>query len=266
MNTVQCAHLISPVGEGVSGAWKIMGDDGTYYLVKLRAKGDQTVLNEMLCGILAVRFGLPSFEPVTVTVGAGPLAQINAAREEAGLAPAEPGAHFGVRFMESFLTVESLDSIGATPTAGMIDNLGDVPDILGFDTMVQNIDRHCGNTAVEPNEFGTGYSYRVFDFGHAFGGPEWTAGMLEEMYRNLAPIERFCPIADRIAVPGDFEHFLQAFESHLGEWLDEIVAELPPGLGHDAGAAVEAVRPVLVALEKGVLAGAILGAPALQGR
>ena len=266
MNTVQCAHLISPVGEGVSGAWKIMGDDGTYYLVKLRAKGDQTVLNEMLCGILAVRFGLPSFEPVTVTVGAGPLAQINAAREEAGLAPAEPGAHFGVRFMESFLTVESLDSIGATPTAGMIDNLGDVPDILGFDTMVQNIDRHCGNTAVEPNEFGTGYSYRVFDFGHAFGGPEWTAGMLEEMYRNLAPIERFCPIADRIAVPGDFEHFLQAFESHLGEWLDEIVAELPPGLGHDAGAAVEAVRSVLVALEKGVLAGAILGAPALQGR
>ena len=261
MNTVQCAHLVSPVGEGVSGAWKIMGDDSMYYLVKFHSQGDRTVLNEMLCGLLAARFGLPSFEPVAVTVGAGPLAQINAAREEEGLAPAEPEAHFGVRFMESFLTVDSLDSIGAAPTTDMIDNLCDVPGILGFYMMVQNIDRRCGNTVVEPNEFETGHSYRVFDFGHAFGGPEWTTHMLAETYRNLAPIERFCPIIDRIAAPGDFGRFLRAFELRLGEWLDEILARLPPDLGPDA----EAAKFVLVALKRGPLERTILAAPALRG-
>ena len=57
-----------------------------------------------------------------------------------------------------------------------------------------------------------------------------------------------------------------AFESRLGGWLDEIVSELPPGLGLDARAGAEAVRSVLNALEKSALEGAILRAPALRWR
>ena len=215
---------------------------------------------------MGARFGLLSFEPVIITVGAGPLAQINAAREKAGLGPAEPGAHFGVGFMESFLTVESLASVGAGPTADMIDSLDDVPGIRGFDTMVQNIDRRYGNTAVEPNAFGTGYTCHIFDFGYALGGPERTAGMLEETYGDLAPIERFCPTTGRTAAPGDFGRFLRALESHLGEWLDEIVADLPPGLGPGAGPDAEAVKSALATFERGALERAMLAAPALRGR
>lgn len=205
MNAIKCAHPVSPIGTGVSDAWKIMGDDGRHYLVKFRTRDNHTVINEMLCGHLAGRFGLPSLEPVLVTVDAGPMEQINAARAETGLDPAEPGAHFGVRFVEPFFTVKSLADVGISLTAEMIDNLDDVPDILGFDTMVQNNDRHSENVAVEPSAFGDGYSYRVFDFGHAFGGAEWTTDTLKETYGALAPIRKFCLVTDGIAAPGDFE-------------------------------------------------------------
>ena len=264
MNTIKCAHLVSPIGAGVSDAWKIMGDDGEHYLVKFRTAGNHTVLNEMLCGHLAERFGLPSLEPVLVTVDAGPIAQFNSTRVEAGLDLAEPGAHFGVKFIEPFFTVKSLADVGIRLTAEMMDNLDVVPDILGFDTMIQNNDRHDENVAVVPSTFGSGYLYRIFDFGHAFGDAEWTADTLKETYEALAPIEEFCLITDQIVLPGDFERFLRAFESHLEEWLDEFLAVLPPGLGPGARADAELLKSVLLALRRRSLEKAILGAPALR--
>ena len=264
MNVIRCAHPVSPIGKGVSGAWKIMGDDGRHYLVKFRTKDNHTVLNEMLCGHLAGRFGLPSLKPVLVMVDEGPMEQINAERVKAGLAVAEPGAHFGVMFIEPFFTVGSLACAGISLTAKMIDNLDDVPPILGFDTMVQNNDRHSDNTAIEPNAVGGGYLYRVFDFGHAFGNPKWTVDTLKEAYKDLAPIEQFCLITEQINVPGDFERFLQAFESHLKEWLDEFLDILPPELGSDMRADAETLKSVLVALKRRALEKAILEAPALR--
>lgn len=260
MDAVKCAYPVSPIAKGVSGAWKVMGNDGRYYLVKFRTKGDHTVLNEVLCGHLAPLFGLPVLRPVLVMVDAGPAAQINRERAKDGLGPVETGAHFGVKFTEPFLTVESLASIGEDLTADKVDNLDVVPDILGFDTMVQNHDRHCDNTAVEPNAFGTGYSYRVFDFGHAFGGPAWTADTVKSMYEVLDPIQTFCLVTERIRAPGDFVRFLDTFESSLGEWLDDLVDSLPPELGLDAKADAEYLRSMLATLKRGALEEAMLEA------
>lgn len=264
MNTIKCAYPVSPVGKGVSDAWKIMGDDGRHHLVKFRTEGDHTVLNEMLCGHLAERFGLPSLEPVLVMVDAGPAKRINEARETAGLAPTEPGVHFGVKFTEPFFTVKPPVDAGITLPTRMMDNLGDVPNILGFDTMVRNNDRHCEIVAIEPNTLGGGYLCRIFDFGHAIGDAEWMADTLKETYGALAPIREFCLITEGTTSPGDFEPFLRAFESRLEEWLDEFLAVLPPELSSDARADAEVLKPVLAALERDALGRAILGAPALR--
>ena len=264
VNTIKCVHLVSPIGAGVPDAWKIMGDDGGHYLVKFRTNDNHTVLNEMLCGHLAGRFGLPSFGPALVAVDAGPIEQFNATRVEAGLDTAEPRAHFGIKFIEPFFTVRSLADIGIRLTAEMMDNLADVPDILGLDTMIQDNDRHDENVAVEPNALGGGPSRRVFDFGHAIGGAAWTAATLKETYEALAPVEEFSLITDLIAAPGDFERLLRAFESHLKEWLDEFLAVLPPGLGPDARADAKLLKSALVALRRSSLEEAILGAPALR--
>lgn len=264
MNTIKCAYPVSPVGKGVSDAWKIMGDDGRHHLVKFRTEGDHTVLNEMLCGHLAERFGLPSLEPVLVMVDAGPAKRINEARETAGLAPTEPGVHFGVKFTEPFFTVKSPVDAGITLPTRMMDNLGDVPNILGFDTMVRNNDRHCEIVAIEPNTLGGGYLCRIFDFGHAIGDAEWMADTLKETYGALAPIREFCLITEGTTSPGGFERFLRAFESRLEGWLDEFLAVLPPELSSDARADAEVLKPVLAALERDALGRAILGAPALR--
>lgn len=265
MDAVKCAYPVSAIGTGVSGAWKIMGADRRHYLVKFHTKGDHTVINEMLCSYLAGLFGLPSLRPVLVTVGEGPVEQINKAREKDGLVPVEAGVHFGVEFVEPFLTVKSLDSVGIDLTADMIDNHDIVPDILGFDTLVQNHDRHCGNTGVEPNAFGTGYSYRIFDFGHAFGGSAWTVDDVKRTYEALAPLRRFCLITDKIKPPGDFEHFLEAFELLLEQWLGEFVRGMPPELGPDARADAEVLKSTLVALERSALEEAMLEADIPQG-
>lgn len=198
MGIVKCARPVSPVGRGVPEAWKVMGDDRRHCLVKFRAKGHHTVLSEMLCRCLAGRFGLPSMKPVLIMVDAGSVEQINAVRKTGGLAPVEAGAHFAVKSTEPFLTVASLASAGVDLTADKICNLDAVPGILGFDTLVQNHDRHCDNTGVEPGSFGSGYSCRIFDFGRAFGGPCWTADSVKRACKALAPILTFCLIAGRV--------------------------------------------------------------------
>lgn len=264
MGIVKCARPVSPVGRGVSEAWKVMGDDRGHHLARFRAKVDHTVLNEMLCSYLAGRFDLPSMKPVLIMVDAGPVEQINAVRKNGGLAPVEAGAHFAVKFTEPFLTVASLASAGVDLTADRIYNLDAVPDILGFDTLVQNHDRHCGNTGIEPGAFGNGYSYRILDFGHAFGGPGWTADSVKRACKALAPILTFCLIADRVEAPGDLGRFLRAFESQLGRWLDGFVAGLPPELGPDARADAEALKSALVALSRSALEGATLKAEVLR--
>lgn len=264
MKTVRCAYPVSPIGKGVSGAWKVMGDDGRHYLVKFHTKGDRTALNEILCGHLAPLFNLPTLEPVLITMDAGPAAQISRERAKGRLGPVEQGIHFGVRFSEPFLTVESLADVGDRLTAERIDNLDAVPSILGFDTMVQNHDRHCGNTAVEPNVFGTGYSYRVFDFGHAFGGPGWTADSIKNTYEILDSLCTFCLVTEHIAAPDDFERFLLAFESHLEQWMEDLVDSLPPELGLDAQVDASHLKATLVALKRSALEEAILGARALK--
>lgn len=264
MDIVKCAHPVSPVGKGVSEAWKVMGDDRRHCLAKFRAKGDHTALNEMLCSYLAGRFDLPSMKPVLIMVDAGPVEQINAVRKKGGLAPVEAGAHFAVKFTEPFLTVASLASAGVDLTADKIYNLDAVPDILGFGTLVQNHDRHCDNTGVEPDAFGRGYSYRIFDFSHAFGGPGWTADSVKRAYKALAPILTFCLIADRVEAPGDFDRFLRAFESQLGRWLDGFVAGLPPELGPDAKADAVVIKSALAELKRSALEEATLKAGVLR--
>ena len=264
MKTVRCAYPVSPIGKGVSGAWKVMGDDGRHYLVKFHTKGDRTALNEILCGHLAPLFNLPTLEPVLITMDAGPAAQISRERAKGRLGPVEQGIHFGVRFSEPFLTVESLADVGEHLTTEQMDNLDAVPSMLGFDTMVQNHDRPCDNTAVEPNVLGTGYSYRVFDFGHALGGPGWTADGIKNTYEILDSLRTSCLAAAHIAAPDDFERSLLAFESHLEQWMEELVDSLPPELGLDAQVDASHLKAALVSLKRCALEEAILGARALE--
>ena len=113
--------------------------------------------------------------------------------------------------------------------------------------------------------FGTGYSYRIFDFGHAFGGPAWTADSVKMTYKVLARILKFCLITGCVEAPGDLGRFFRALESHPERWLDGFVGSLTPGLGPDARADAEALKSARVALKRDALEEAALKAGVLQG-
>ena len=265
MDTVTCAYPISPIGSGVSGAWKIVGDDKKHYLVKLAKKGGRAAFNEIFCGCLSRLPGLPSMDPVPVAIGPEPMGQINRVREERGHGPIRFGLHFGVKYIATSLAVKSPDGAGVELTADRATNLDAVPDILSFDTLLQNDDRRCGNTAVEPDASGAGYSHCAFDFGHSFGGPTWNASAIKATCFDSSPIQTFCLIATGMKTPADLERFLQAFDSSLTRWIGEFSVELPPEIGHTMAADMRALREALASLKRNSLVAAIMKAPALLG-
>ena len=244
MNSVRCAYAEGPIGKGKSHAWKIRGEDGAYYIVKFHTDNDHTAFNELLCAYLARLFQLPSLTPVLIEIDAGPIAEINQVRERSGLPHVKAGVHFGAKFTEPFFTVKSLvDKLGRNLTGTDIQNLIDVLGILMFDTLVQNNDRHCENVGVEPAAFGGQYEYKIFDHGHAFGGPSWKPEAVRTAYHNLPPIMNFCLVTADIDASQDFKGFVTQFEDHIEQWMKEFAGEIPeewcPEAGQDLGVLLE---------------------------
>lgn len=259
VDTIKCANLVAAIDKGMSNAWKVRGVDGKFYIVKFYIGGDRTALNELLCTYLSRRFRLPTLEPVLIQLSASQAGLVSAERARKGLSPIEPGRHFGIEFLDSFLTVESFPSkAGRGIAVGDINNLDSVPRILGFDTLVQNNDRKCDNVGLEPDMLGIGYSYLVFDFGLAFGGTRWSGQSVKTSYRNLQPIIQFCLFRDRIKTPDDFAEFIGTFEASLEECMDEFLGEIPAEWGPDAQDSTEELKDAMVDLKRDALMGAIV--------
>lgn len=265
VDTVECAYLDGPVGEGKSNAWKVRGMDNGTYIVKFYLDGDRTALNELVCTSLAKHFKLPSLRPFLVRLSVEHAEQINAQRRQGGRPPIGTGPHFGVKFTASFLTAESLSQkMGRKLTARDISNIDTVPDILGFDTLVQNHDRHCNNVGVEPDALGPQYSYYVFDFDLALGGHDRQAQWAGTLYRGLGPVLQFCLVTSAIKSRGDFDRFIGAFEASLEQGIDSVLDELPPEWGPAAREDVGDLKAAMMGLGSGTLAAAIMKNSCLQ--
>ena len=265
LNTVVCAYSEGPLGEGISNAWKVKGENGKSYIVKFYTGGDRTALNELLCAHLSMRFGLPLREPALIRVGKRVADGINNERRQSRIPPIDQGVHFGVVYKESFTTVESFQAkMGRDITPDDVNNLEAVPDILAFDTLVNNNDRHCGNVELSPSSPGGRLSYVVFDFGLAFGGREWSARSTADLYRDLPPITQFCLIASKIRPRDDFARFTKTFEAWIMRWIDEFLDDLPPEWGSGARQNVKDLRDAMSRLTSGKLVDAIRLCPALR--
>ena len=265
MDTIQCAYPEELLGEGKSNAWIIRGSDNAVYIVKFHVEGDRTALNELVCACLAMRFGLPTLKPFLVLLHREHAEVINRKRAMKDLPAIGTGPHFGVKFADSFLTAESLSQkMGRDISARDISNLDSVPDILGFDTMVQNNDRHCNNVGVEPDLLGRQYSYRIFDFDLALFGHKWSTEEVASRYRKLYPIMRFCLVTSEIKSRGDFARFVGTFDASIKEGFDAALDGLPPEWGPDVRADVEGLKAIMAGLDKDSLLAAIVQNKSLQ--
>ena len=222
LKRVRCAYVVEQMPTGVSGAWKVVGDDDETYVIKFNMPRDHTALNELVCACIAERFGLPSFEPVLVDIDIRQAAHINTGRTS----PVAAGTHFAVHLVAQSYSAGSLEAMtGRKVGRGDLSNADRIPDVLGFDTLVQNHDRHCGNVCFIFDAVANSYSFCIFDHGHAFGGPSWSPEDVENMYRNLAPISRFCLPLKGIDESRDFEGFMHMVETSLPCALDSLASE-----------------------------------------
>lgn len=211
---------------GVSGAWMIVGDDDETYVVKFNTPPDHTALNELVCACIAEQFGLPSFEPVLVCIDSRQAAKINKGRAGPNTKPIAAGIHFAVRLVTQMYGAGSLEAtIGHKIARDDLSNAGCIPDVLGFDTLVQNCDRHCGNVCFVFDADTNSYSFRIFDHSHAFGGPSWSPSSIGALYQDLIPISEFCLPTDGIDTSCDFDEFLYLAKSSLSYTLGALAGK-----------------------------------------
>lgn len=265
MDTIVCAYPEEPLREGESNAWRVRGSDNAAYIVKFHLEGDRTALNELVCACLAKHFGLPSLRPFLALLETWHAEQINRQRATKNLPPIGAGPRFGVKYARSLLTAESLGrTMGRAVPAGDISNPDRVPDILGFDTLVQNNDRHCNNVGAVPDATGRRHSYRIFDFDLAIFGHNWSAQEAAGRYRGLRPIMYFCLVTSAIRGRDDFAGFIDTLGASLGGGFGAVLDALPPEWGPGVRADVESLRAAMAGLDGDSLLTAIVQGRSLQ--
>ena len=216
LKRIRCAYVVEQMPTGVSKAWKVVGDDDEAYVVKFDTPSDHTALNELVCACIAGQLELPSFEPVLIDINGRQAAKINKVRAGPLTRPVDAGVHFAVRLVEHVYGAGSLEvTMGRKVSRDDLSNAGCIPGVLGFDTLVQNHDRHCGNVCFVFDADADLYSFRIMDHGHAFGGPSWSPNSIRALYQNLVPIDEFCLPTDGIDASRDFDDFLHLIESSI---------------------------------------------------
>lgn len=229
MKEIACFYVDKPHGVGVSQSWRVVGVDGSTYLIKFNIYPDRTAINELICNCIAHKFELPIFEPVIIQLNDEQCDIINEDRTTQGLQIINSGKHFGVKLIEPLYTVSRYaQTFGSPINEDVISNLHQVPDIFGFDTLIQNSDRHCENVCVMPTENTSKmFYYCIFDHSHAFGGPSWFAMSIKQLYENMQSISTFCLITSTIQRFEKFERFLRIFDECLKNEIDSIFEIIP---------------------------------------
>lgn len=216
LKRARCAHVVEQSPAGVSGAWRIAGDDDETCVVKLNTPPDHAALNEPVCACIAERFGLPSFEPVLVYIDSRQAAKINKGRAGPGTTPTAARVRLAVRLAAQLYGAGSLEvTMGRKIARDGPSSAGCMPGVLGFDTLVQNCDRHCGGARFVFDADANSCSFRMLDHGRAFGGPSCPPGSTGALCQDLVSISELCLPTDGIDTPCDSDGFLCLAESPL---------------------------------------------------
>lgn len=227
MEKIDCLYVDQPYGDGVSDSWRVVGADYQEYLVKFNSNRDRTGINELVCSYIAKCFELPIFEPVIINLNKEQCNIINAHRAEKKIESVESGEHFGSMMIRPFYTVAKYEKTFGHIKEGNVVNLDQVPDIFGFDSLIQNDDRHCNNVCVLYKKTPSRIHYYIFDHGHAFGGPNWDAQSVKERYQSMRSLAVFCMITSAINRFSQFDKFLQMFDVGFKKEIDGIFQKLP---------------------------------------
>jgi len=199
-------------------------DDGAYYVTKFRNNPQhlRILANEMLCGVLAQRLGLPVARPEVVDVeprlidGTPELRVHKAGKWEKCL----PGFHFGSRFPGSPHQTVVYDLL-PDERLGDVENLGDFAGMLLFDQWTCNTNgRQVIFVAHAPPR--RGYRALMIDQGFCLNAGEWN--FPDSPLRGLYHRQR---VYAGVRGWQSFEPWLTRLETLSPDALDEAAAGVP---------------------------------------
>lgn len=189
---VEAIEYLHPVEFGGSQAcfMRCLGPDGKSHVVVVKFKenvwGLTALINELVAGIIAKEFGLPTPDPLLVYVSDEMAVRINDAVACYKNYLISSGLHFGTMMMQNAVHRPSMDLINS------VHNADDFTRIIVFDTLVCNHDRNnaWNFLIVCPDCPPTSSYLYIIDHTHCFGDPYWDEHVVErvnESDMNLIP-------------------------------------------------------------------------------
>lgn len=212
---------LGPVKIGGSGSHFISCDDENEYIVKF-ADATKTVVNEYVCGSLALVLGLPVPQ----------MSLVNLSKDLISLSPdlatrgINPGYHFGSRRLSnSTADFQHLDH--DLFREHVLENVDDLYGVVAFDNWVLNADRNnTGNNMIEvlPNNR---LKYYMIDFGHCFTGNSWDSN-LRSRINDLNFMAIFDYITKYLKDLDKFKKWCRKISDIQNEPINKFVDSIPP--------------------------------------
>lgn|GEM_PF-3461408 len=186
--------------------------------------GPIALVNELVAGLLAQKFQLPSPEPVLVYVSEELAHSINSTTILPNVL-VTPGIHFGTIRVPTPFPQPTLDLILLTH------NIDDFPRIIVFDTLVRNMDRNNPwNFLIVRPDFAPSRLYlSIIDHTHCFGEPWWDESIL--LYIEDTIINCLPNMAERIHGEDPFREAFEMFKILTSDLIKEILEVIPSEWG-----------------------------------
>lgn len=230
---------------GATGSHTMVCDDCSTYIVKFAGR-TKAVVNEFVGQALAKAIALPVPNARLVTVDAEIISQST----DLTYRSIKPGLHQGSEKVFGSLNLNAWR--GHLPSE--LSNADKLPGVISHDNWVLTMDRDRPDNNLIALQEGA-QRYVLFDFTHAFTGPEWTADSLEQASytRVLAPLNPF--LAESVTSSKSFEPALAAIEGMEDTSVEEIVAGIPEewGLTEEESSAMVDFIEVRRGLVRGIL-------------
>lgn len=196
MQVVKAKRALEGIKNGCTRPYYVSCDDGETYAVKFKEnpQGVRTLVNEYVCGEIAVLLNLPLAEPVLVDIEDEFIEDYGSTIQQHIESNISGGFHFGSKKVRKVTPITSSDMLKKA------NNVHVIPEVILFDQLVCNKDRdrNGGNLLFDISNL----DIVVIDHTHAFDiGPIWTAIDLKQrigesfeafdnvgyVYRKLVP-------------------------------------------------------------------------------
>jgi len=220
---IEMDYAIGALGSTNAHPWKMVDNNGKFYIVKFATPTGKTAINELICIKIAKELDLPVFDPVIAIISQDIADNVNQSRDE----KINAGKHFALEIRVPFITLRKLFVNGQKYGPNDFSNIHKVVDIAVFDSYIYYDDRHPDNVCVIPGDVKDKLNYYIFDHDLAFRKDNWNAIYLKTISSRSEGFTKFCLNTERITRMSQFDSSWHLIDDLKNNEVHNMIQQLP---------------------------------------